>query len=114
MHFFTCGTKYSIKFCKKCFGLYHYKYVLYKKYSIGEYIWGDKRHFIGFWKDNKMEGFGKFYWPDGRIYEGEYKDDKKHGRGLFKWYCFVNKYITKIFLTIIIALNFTIDIYSQG
>ena len=54
-------------------------------FSLGEYIWEDRRRYKGDWKNNKMDGNGIFEWPDGRTYEGEYENDKKHGIGLFKW-----------------------------
>ena len=49
------------------------------------YTWGDKRQYIGDWKNNKMDGHGVFTWPDGRRYQGDYKDDKKDGYGIFEW-----------------------------
>ena len=58
---------------------------VYLYFSLGEYIWEDRRKYNGEWKNNKMDGNGIFEWPDGRTYDGEYKDDKKHGYGLFKW-----------------------------
>ena len=51
----------------------------------GIYTWGDKRQYIGDWKNNKMDGHGVFTWPDGRKYQGDYKDDKKDGFGIFEW-----------------------------
>jgi len=52
----------------------------------GEYVWHDKRKYVGEWKNNKMDGKGEFVWADGRSYIGEYKEDVKHGHGLFIWY----------------------------
>ena len=71
---------------------WYFKKFIFYLILIGEYLWDDRRKYIGDWKNNKMDGRGVFSWPDGRSYEGEYKDDKKHGIGHFKWYTiYINK-----------------------
>lgn len=44
----------------------------------------DERKYIGYLKNNKMDGEWIFTWPDNRRYIGEYENYKKHGIGIFE------------------------------
>ena len=50
----------------------------------GEFIWPDRRRYVGEYVDDKKEGYGVVYWVDGRQYEGMWKDGKQHGRGKYR------------------------------
>jgi hypothetical protein len=45
--------------------------------------WGDKRKYIGEFRDGKEEGEGTFSWPNGNKYIGKWKDGKMNGYALF-------------------------------
>lgn len=49
----------------------------------GEFIWPDKRKYIGEYRQDKKEGYGIFEWSDGRIYKGYWLNGKQHGEGEF-------------------------------
>ena len=62
-----------------------YFLIIIEKIIKGNYTWADNRIFIGYWKDNRMEGRGVFKWPCGKSYEGSYKNNKREGFGVFSW-----------------------------
>jgi hypothetical protein len=52
--------------------------------GYGEFIWKDGKKYIGFYVDDKKEGFGIHYWPSPqRIYIGFWKGGKQEGIGKF-------------------------------
>jgi len=52
--------------------------------GYGVYTWED-REYIGYWKDNKMNGEGKLLWTTGKCYDGDWVEDKKSGYGIYTW-----------------------------
>ena len=58
--------------------------------GMGTYDWGNKRKYIGEWKEGKMDGKGKLMYSDGTYYEGEFTSGKKNGQGKYVWE--INKY----------------------
>jgi len=38
---------------------------------------------VGYWKDNKRNGYGTLTFPDGSSYVGDWKDDQKNGEGTY-------------------------------
>ena len=53
-----------------------------KKEGFGINTWGDEAKYIGYYKNNKAEGYGKFI-AGNDIYKGEFKDDAASGYGIF-------------------------------
>ena len=53
--------------------------------GFGVYDWGNKRKYIGNWKNGKMDGIGKLIYSDGTYYEGDFIDGKKNGQGKYVW-----------------------------
>ena len=53
--------------------------------GYGIYDWGNKRKYMGEWKEGKMEGKGKLMYSDGTYYEGEFVEGKKSGHGKYVW-----------------------------
>ena len=58
--------------------------------GTGTYDWGNKRKYVGEWKEGKMNGKGKLMYSDGTYYEGEFTSGKKNGHGKYVWE--INKY----------------------
>ena len=52
------------------------------KEGFGINLWGDEAKYIGFFKNNKAEGYGQFM-AGNDIYQGEFKDDAANGYGIF-------------------------------
>lgn len=52
--------------------------------GYGEFYWKDGKKYIGYYKNDKKEGFGVHFWtnPD-RMYIGFWKDGKQDGVGKF-------------------------------
>jgi hypothetical protein len=38
--------------------------------------------YVGFWKDDQLNGYGKMTLPDGTEYEGQWANGLRHGVGL--------------------------------
>lgn len=56
-------------------------------HGYGEFNWKDGKKYVGFYKQDKKEGFGIYYWEDpNKIYIGFWNNGKQDG---------VGKYITK-------------------
>jgi len=53
-----------------------------QKEGFGINIWNDEAKYIGYYKNNKAEGYGKFM-AGNDIYKGEFKDDAASGYGIF-------------------------------
>ena len=53
-----------------------------QKEGFGINAWGDEAKYIGYYKNNKAEGYGKFI-AGNDIYKGEFKDDAASGYGIF-------------------------------
>ena len=53
------------------------------KEGFGINSWSDEAKYIGYYKNNKAEGYGKFI-AGNDIYQGEFKDDAANGYGIFK------------------------------
>ena len=53
-----------------------------QKEGFGINKWGDEAKYIGYYKNNKAEGYGKFI-AGNDIYKGEFKDDTASGYGIF-------------------------------
>ena len=53
-----------------------------QKEGFGINLWNDEAKYIGYYKNNKAEGYGKFLAGDDS-YQGEFKDDAANGYGIF-------------------------------
>ena len=53
-----------------------------QKEGFGINIWNDEAKYMGYYKNNKAEGYGKFM-AGNDIYRGEFKDDAASGYGIF-------------------------------
>ena len=53
-----------------------------QKEGFGINIWNDEAKYIGYYKNNKAEGYGKFM-AGNDVYKGEFKDDAASGYGIF-------------------------------
>lgn len=60
-------------------------------HGYGEYHWSDERLYIGYWSNDKKEGFGIHIWanPD-KFYIGFWKENKYNGFG-----CIMNSKMIK-------------------
>jgi len=53
-------------------------------HGYGEFIWKDGKKYIGFYKNDKKEGFGIYYWEVlNKIYIGFWKNGKQEGLGKY-------------------------------
>jgi hypothetical protein len=50
--------------------------------GYGEFYWKDGKIYVGYYLNDKKEGFGIYYWPNlNRTYIGFWKDGKQDGIG---------------------------------
>lgn len=42
----------------------------------GVFTWIDGRKYVGYYFEDKKQGYGEFIWPDGRSYKGEWFEGK--------------------------------------
>ena len=53
-------------------------------HGIGEFKWKDEKHYIGFYHNDKKEGFGIHFWKNAkRLYIGFWKDGRQDGVGRY-------------------------------
>jgi hypothetical protein len=53
-------------------------------HGYGEFNWTDGKKYIGFYKNDKKEGFGIYYWDEPcKVYIGFWKDGKQNGVGKY-------------------------------
>jgi len=53
-------------------------------HGYGEFNWTDGKKYIGFYKNDKKEGFGIYYWDEpNKVYIGFWKDGKQNGVGKY-------------------------------
>ena len=53
-------------------------------HGYGEFNWTDGKKYLGFYKNDKKEGFGIYYWDDpNKVYIGFWKDGKQNGVGKY-------------------------------
>ena len=53
-------------------------------HGYGEFKWADGKKYIGYYINDKKEGFGIYYWSNPlRIYMGFWKNGKQEGVGKF-------------------------------
>lgn len=54
-------------------------------FGKGVFKFNSKAVYMGFWKNNQMEGTGRLQIPSDGIYIGEFHNSKKEGNGTMKW-----------------------------
>lgn len=53
-------------------------------HGYGEFNWTDGKKYIGFYKNDKKDGFGIYYWEEpNKVYIGFWKDGKQNGVGKY-------------------------------
>jgi hypothetical protein len=53
-------------------------------HGIGEFKWKDEKHYIGYYINDKKEGFGIHFWKNAnRLYIGFWKDGRQDGIGRY-------------------------------
>ena len=51
--------------------------------GYGEFRMAEDKKYIGFYKEDKREGFGIYYWPNNGIFIGLWKEGKQNGVGKY-------------------------------
>ena len=53
-------------------------------HGYGEFKWKEEKHYIGYYNNDKKEGFGIHYWKNAkRLYIGFWKDGRQDGVGRY-------------------------------
>jgi hypothetical protein len=54
-------------------------------HGYGEFFWKDGKRYVGYYENDKKDGFGIYYWasPQSRVYIGFWKNGKQDGVGKY-------------------------------
>ena len=53
-------------------------------HGYGEFIWNDGKKFVGFYKNDKKDGFGIYYFPYDKFFVRFWKEEKQNRVGKFR------------------------------
>lgn len=55
-----------------------------ERHGFGMQIWGDGTKYVGYWREDRIEGRGRMISRDGDVYTGEWKTNAAHGVGEYE------------------------------